>query len=294
MTMHNTIINTPAPEQVDSAKYAQAAPEQARRLIGNLPERKFHRIHTEDYGWQTIPMHLVYRVAGFPVVQPEYVCKIRRAHLEEALILHQIGYFSAIHNHPGSVHQDGTARSSFYNDTLQSVSGLLEKAFPMFSASTFRRRIKSLEKGKFIIVNKDQGDYGYFSVKANNEQRLAFQKNGMRLSLSPALAKEIGLIESILLLQLDFLINYPKHTRKRIDANGITWLLMTLRSYEQNSFPFLSHKTILEYFRRLKASGYLWMHFDRKSPIYHRKTRISLNYASIQSLKSVRQIAAKR
>lgn len=72
------------------------------------------------------------------------------------------------------------------------------------------------------------------------------------LRLNPALAKEIGLNESIIFLQIQFLIRNSQNEKE-----GKRWTYQTLEKLETEYFPFLSRGSIDRAIASLKAQGLL-------------------------------------
>lgn len=98
----------------------------------------------------------------------------------------------------------------------------------------------------------------------------------------PELAKEIGLNESIMLLQLDFWINHAKNLE-----GGKWWTYQSVRDMQEKAFPYWSLMTINRTVKSLETKGYITIgNFnERKSD----NTRwMTLNYEALKKLKSIR------
>jgi hypothetical protein len=102
--------------------------------------------------------------------------------------------------------------------------------------------------------------------------------------LSPALACEIGLLESLLLLQLDFLIaiapNDAHHWRE-----GVKWAWQTVSQWHA-LFPFASERTIMRALDKLEERGLIRVGcFNRRR--YDKTRWYTLDAAGIATLTSV-------
>jgi len=102
------------------------------------------------------------------------------------------------------------------------------------------------------------------------------------LRISPALAQEIGFSESIVLLQLEFLITISK--TKEIDGN--IWTYQSLADLKNNYFPFWSIATISRIIKRLEKEGYIKIGNYNKLG-YDRTQWYSLNEEGIAKLNSI-------
>lgn len=100
------------------------------------------------------------------------------------------------------------------------------------------------------------------------------------MRVSPALAAEIGLNESIMLLQLDFLISVGKH-----EHDGRRWTYQSVTALRE-MFPWWGRATILRIIRSLKARGLILTdNFNQHA--YDKTTWFALNQDGIAQLKSV-------
>jgi len=98
--------------------------------------------------------------------------------------------------------------------------------------------------------------------------------------LSPALAQEIGLNESILLLQLEFLI--AVHSSQ---ISGRRWVRMSVRDLERE-FPFWSYSTINRAVQSLEASGLITVeNFNRRN--YDKTRWFSIDLDAAAGLRSI-------
>ena len=79
----------------------------------------------------------------------------------------------------------------------------------------------------------------YTSLRRHQRHRIFVLNDQTVLRLHPALAVEIGLNESLLLLQLEYLISISRH-----EHEGRIWTYQSLNDLQENYFPFLSRATI--------------------------------------------------
>lgn len=101
------------------------------------------------------------------------------------------------------------------------------------------------------------------------------------LRINTALAEEIGLNESIILLQLEFLISISQHT-----YNGKKWTYQSGEEMHKKYFPFWSKATINRIIKDLLDEGYIVEdNFNKKK---FDKTRwFALNFEKLKTLKSI-------
>lgn len=99
---------------------------------------------------------------------------------------------------------------------------------------------------------------------------------------NPALACEVGLLDSLLLLQLEFLINLSR--REKL---GRLWTYQTLQDLKDNYFPSESASTISRAIRRLEEGEYIKVHKKLNKHKYDRTQWFSLNEVGLRNLKSV-------
>lgn len=116
----------------------------------------------------------------------------------------------------------------------------------------------------------------------NNSKRI-FVLNELSLRLSPALASEIGLNESIMLLQIDFWIaNAP-------EANiiqGRKWTYQSVRQMQEKAFSFWSISTINRTANNLINMGLIIEGNYNKMP-YDKTRWFTLNFEVLAQLKSI-------
>jgi hypothetical protein len=112
-------------------------------------------------------------------------------------------------------------------------------------------------------------------------QRILVLNEPYALRINAALAQEIGLNESIVLLQLDYLISIstsPEH-------DGKQWTYQSLEEW-RNSFPFWSQDTIDRAIKSLQAKGLI--HVDRFNQKKYDRTRwFALDFEGIAKLTSI-------
>lgn len=105
--------------------------------------------------------------------------------------------------------------------------------------------------------------------------------------LSPMLADEIGLTESLILLQLEYWVDKGGHTR-----DGKLWTRQSLGNLEAQ-FPFLSTQTINRAIHKLKAQGLIHV-TDRYNKWSKDRSRwFSINETGCMALKSIRVLRVK-
>lgn len=99
--------------------------------------------------------------------------------------------------------------------------------------------------------------------------------------LNPALACEIGLNESIILLQIEFWISISNHF-----YDGKRWTYQSVRDMQGKAFPFWSIATINRAINRLIKKGYLIEgNYNKKS--YDKTRWFALNFEKLQELESI-------
>lgn len=100
--------------------------------------------------------------------------------------------------------------------------------------------------------------------------------------LNPALACEIGLNESLLLLQLEFWISISNNER-----DGNLWTYQSVRDIQEKAFPFWGTMTINRAIKSLEESGYI-ITTTKYNHLKYDKTRwISLNFEKLSELHSI-------
>jgi hypothetical protein len=126
------------------------------------------------------------------------------------------------------------------------------------------------------------------------------------MRVSPVLAAEIGLNESIVLMQLQFLNEISD-----VEIDGIKWSFNTLKELTDSYFPFLSRATLsrvltnlasagllkIENFNRLKFDRTQWFHVDLENCAklrgfirFQNETRFSQNETSKSSKREIEVI----
>ncbi len=100
--------------------------------------------------------------------------------------------------------------------------------------------------------------------------------------LNPALAVEIGLNESLLLLQIEFFIAVSG-----IERDGQKWIYNSTRDIQTKWFPFWSPNTINRGIKSLESSGYI-ISTTQYNKVKYDKTRwFALNFNGLSNLKSI-------
>ena len=113
-------------------------------------------------------------------------------------------------------------------------------------------------------------------------RRIFVLNDPFALRVSPHLAEEIGLNESIVLLQLEFLISISDNER-----DGRVWTYHSLDDLRATYFPWWSRATIARTIKALEERGLILIgNFNRAG--FDRTQWFALNYDGIESLRSVR------
>jgi len=103
-----------------------------------------------------------------------------------------------------------------------------------------------------------------------------------KLRIIPALTIEIGLNESIMLMQLEYLVSISTTDEKE----GRHWTYQSVRELKDNYFPFWSIATINRTIQKLEKEGYITVSdFNKKK--YDKTRWISINYDKVDKLESV-------
>ena len=97
------------------------------------------------------------------------------------------------------------------------------------------------------------------------------------LRLFPALAQEIGLNESLMLLQLDFLISIASEDGKPMIRDGRYWTRQSLRHLQKEYFPFWSPQTIGRALRSLGERDLIAVTDEYNKHAYDKSQWIALN-----------------
>jgi hypothetical protein len=127
-----------------------------------------------------------------------------------------------------------------------------------------------------------------YRFKSKYERNRLFDFEGQRLAvLSPKLAQEIGLNESLLLLQLDFLIAISNNERQ-----GQRWTYQSVTDIEK-IFPFWSRATINRVIKSLENRGLINVsNFNRKK--YDKTRWFAINIEKAEELKSIKVVKPKQ
>lgn len=96
------------------------------------------------------------------------------------------------------------------------------------------------------------------------------------------LAREIGLIESIVLQQIHYWLEMNKQTRKNY-RDGKYWTYNSIRNWQEKDFDYLSIDTVRRTFNKLEKEGFLIVSNYNKDP--RDKTKwYSLNEEKLEEL----------
>jgi len=121
-------------------------------------------------------------------------------------------------------------------------------------------------------------------MDTNKHPRLLTLNDPHAMRINAALASEIGLNESIVLLQIEFLISISKHER-----DGRMWTYQSTRDLQENYFSWWSTATINRAIVNLEERGLIIIgNYNRHK--YDRTRWFALNAEGINALKSVRLI----
>lgn len=113
-------------------------------------------------------------------------------------------------------------------------------------------------------------------------KRLLTFNDPQPLRIDRRLAIEIGFLESVVLLQLEFLISISHNER-----DGQFWTYHTLKQLKERHFPWLSQATICRTIQELENKGLIVRgHYNRSG--FDRTQWFALNYEGIDRLQSVR------
>ena len=123
-----------------------------------------------------------------------------------------------------------------------------------------------------------------FRVMSKSEWNRLFDLKGQWLAVvCPKLAKEIGLNESLLLLQLDYLIAISNHEKE-----GQRWTYQSVTDIEK-MFPFWSRATINRVIKSLENRGLINVgNFNRKK--YDKTRWFSINIGEAEKLESIKVV----
>src|SRR5690349_15435903 len=119
-------------------------------------------------------------------------------------------------------------------------------------------------------------------MPARRRERLFILNDPHALRVSAALAMEIGFNESLILLQLEFLLSISEHV-----IEGRVWTYQSLAELKETYFPFWSTATISRAIKRLEELELIAIgNFNRAG--FDRTQWYSLNPVGLSRLASVR------
>ena len=123
-----------------------------------------------------------------------------------------------------------------------------------------------------------------YRIKSKSERNRLFDLKGQRLVVvCPQLAEEIGFNESLLLLQLDYLIAISNHEKE-----GQRWTYQSVTDIEK-MFPFWSRATINRVIKSLENRGLINVgNFNRKK--YDKTRWFAINIGEAEKLKSIKVV----
>jgi DNA-binding PadR family transcriptional regulator len=113
-------------------------------------------------------------------------------------------------------------------------------------------------------------------------KRLLTFNDPQPLRIDRRLAMEIGFLESVVLLQIEFLISISHNER-----DGQFWTYHTLRELKDRHFPWLSQATICRTIQSLESKGLIIRGHHNRSG-FDRTQWFALNYDGIAKLQSIR------
>lgn len=114
------------------------------------------------------------------------------------------------------------------------------------------------------------------------KSKLFFRNDLTVLKINPGLAEEIGLNESIMLLQIDFWLQISDNIR-----DGQYWTYQSIRDMQQKAFSFWSIATINRTLKSLENQKIITIH-NYNTKKYDKTRWIALNYEKIQEIASVK------
>jgi len=114
------------------------------------------------------------------------------------------------------------------------------------------------------------------------KQRLFILNEPTAPRLNPALACEIGLNESLILLQLEFWISISDNVR-----DGQQWTYQSTRDIREKAFPFWSVMTINRTIKSLENLSLINTTSKYNAAKYDKTRWFSMNYEGISKLKSI-------
>ncbi len=101
------------------------------------------------------------------------------------------------------------------------------------------------------------------------------------LRINPALAKEIGFNESLILLQIEFWISISNNKR-----DGKKWTYQSIRDIKSKSFPFWSNATINRTIKSLIKEEYI-IEGNYNEKKYDKTRWFALNFEKLSKLESI-------
>jgi len=133
----------------------------------------------------------------------------------------------------------------------------------------------SREVGQPLLLEK------YMATKKQFKRIFTLNEN-RALRINSALAKEIGLRESIMLLQLEYLISISDNER-----DGKIWTYQSAKDLRDEYFPFWGIATIQRSLKTLESKGYIISanYNKRKND---RTLWYALNYEKLSEIKAIR------
>lgn len=105
--------------------------------------------------------------------------------------------------------------------------------------------------------------------------------NPLALRICPELASEIGLNESIILLQLEFLISISNHY-----IDGRRWTYQSIRELKEKYFPFWNESTIKRTLSKLISLGLITRGNYNKAS-YDKTNWYAMVYDNVKNLASI-------
>lgn len=182
--------------------------------------------------------------------------------------------------------------------TYQSLRGMQRKAFKWWSKDTISRAIATLEAQELIVVtdryNQHQRDQRWFTLNVRGFQRLGSidlkQKhceiwapaNPTVLRIMPDLAEEIGLNESIVLLQISYWIRRSNNVR-----DGRRWTYQSIRDMQRKVFKWWSRETVRRAIMSLGTQDLIFVTDEYNRHRYDTTHWYALNPRGFKRLKSV-------
>lgn len=120
------------------------------------------------------------------------------------------------------------------------------------------------------------------STPANQRPRMFVLNDPHAMRISPDLASEIGLNESIVLLQIEFLMR--GNTEER---DGKRWIYHPLEYWQREHFSWWSVATIARIFKNLEKAELIYINSKYNRAGYDRTQWVALNYEGLRNLTSI-------